>query len=70
MGRSDQVPRCASSGRSRTHGHFEVEAGTDEHPGDKAATIRYERFCRMWGLYLAGSETAFRNSPSIREGLY
>jgi len=27
---------------------------------DKAASIRDERFCRMWEFYLAGSEAAFR----------
>jgi cyclopropane-fatty-acyl-phospholipid synthase len=27
---------------------------------DKAASIRDERFCRMWEFYLAASETAFR----------
>lgn len=27
---------------------------------DTAASIRDERFCRMWEFYLAGSETAFR----------
>jgi cyclopropane-fatty-acyl-phospholipid synthase len=27
---------------------------------NKAATIRDERFCRMWEFYLAGSEAAFR----------
>ena len=32
---------------------------------DKAATIRDERFCRMWEFYLAGSEAAFRHQGLV-----
>jgi hypothetical protein len=59
MGRSDQVPRCASSGRSRTHGHFEVEAGTDEHPG-----TRLPPFATKDSAGCGGSISPARRPPS------
>jgi cyclopropane-fatty-acyl-phospholipid synthase len=32
---------------------------------DEAAAIHDERFCRMWNLYLAGAEAAFRNGEMM-----